>query len=99
VSAPTIIGLAVVIWVLGIPIAFGFFTKGQWEQASGDDILQGVFWPLYLLILFALMALGGLRIMGVWIIKGLFRFGSWLQRFFDGMKDPVPHDSDAGMVN
>lgn len=98
-SAPTIIGLAVVIWVLGIPIAFGFFTKGQWGRASGDDILQGVFWPLYLLILFALMALWGLWTLGVWIIKGLFRFGSWLQRFFGGVKDPVPHDSDAGMVN
>ena len=83
-SAPMIIGLAIVLWVVGIPIALGFFTKGQWKGASGDDLLGGIFWPLYLLILFALMALWGLWNTGVWIVKGLFRLGGWLNHFLLG---------------
>ena len=87
----SLITWAIVIWIIGIPIALGFTLKGQWPK-TGDEFwataiepwLQGWFWPLALVILFCRMGLRGLWFMAVLITKGLFRFGGWFSRFLLG---------------
>src|SRR3990172_13320731 len=70
----SLITWAIVIWIIGIPIALGFTLKGQWPK-TGDEFwataiepwLQGWFWPLALVILFCRMGLRGLWFMAVLI--------------------------------
>jgi len=90
VSAP-MIGLAVAIWILVIPIALGFTLRGKWPETGGEfwategsSWIAGVFWPVVLAGLLGLLVLRGLRIVTVWLVKVLFRFGSWLNRFLLG---------------
>ncbi len=87
----SLITWAIVIWIIGIPIALGFTLKGRWPK-TGDEFwataiepwLQGWFWPLSLVILFGRMGLRGLWFWLTLIVKVLFWLGGWLNRLLLG---------------
>ena len=85
------IGLAIAIWIVGIPVALGFTLKGKWPETEDEfwatevsPWIAGVFWPVILAGLFGLLILKGLRIVTIWLVKVLFRSGSWLNRLLLG---------------
>ncbi|NGX46616.1 MAG: hypothetical protein K940chlam2_01812 [Chlamydiae bacterium] len=85
VYAP-MIGFGIAIWIVGIPIALGFFLRGWWPktrdeflESPGGPWISGVLWPLELLVLFVRLVLRALWFVVTLIVRGLFRLGNWLE--------------------